>query len=270
MPEIAEVAVYANDLNKLIKNKELKAVTFAGEDRWRDKIVPPDARALLLSFTGQKCFFDSCGKSLYFQSEKSKQSILFKLGMTGMFQLSLPKADSKERHNFLTLEFDSLNIYYLDYRRFGRISVSSSKEDQSLAGFQAGEFSILNKAEVTKLIPKLKGCLTKPKVSWLLEHGTKTGVGNYLANEALGRLNLNPFTPCENEKEAVSILLEVIKVASLSFKKGGNSFKGGYYRLTGEKGTFYKYCLFYRNKNVPCSLFNGRPIYSHFKNPKIT
>jgi formamidopyrimidine-DNA glycosylase len=263
MPEIAEVAVYAKDLNKLIGNKKLNKVSFHGEDRWRGKIVPKTVRARLQSFVKEQCFFDTRGKSLYFQTKESKEFILFKLGMTGMFQLALPKADSRERHNFLTLEFDDLVVYYLDYRRFGRVSVVKEKEAMALAGFK-DEFFFKSKKEVFNLLPDLKGYLVKPKISWLLDHGMRTGVGNYLANEALGRLNLNPFTPCKNQNEAACILKEIIAVAKLSFRKGGNSFKGGYFRLTGEKGTFYKFCQFYRNENVPYSIFKGRPVYSNF------
>jgi formamidopyrimidine-DNA glycosylase len=260
MPEIAEVAVYAHDLNKLVNQKKLTKVLFGGEDRWRKKIVSKDARYLLKSFENNKCYFETEGKSLYLKSKRTSQCVLFKLGMTGMFQLQL---EAKHRHNFLTLDFDGFIVYYLDYRRFGRISVAKDEDKSALAGF-AGKFKSMKKGEVEVLAQTLSGTLKKPKISWLLDHGSKTGVGNYLANEALGRLNLNPFTPCKNFREAVSLLMMVINVATLSYKKGGNSFKGGYYRLTGAKGSFFKYCLFYRNPKIPHMVYKGRPLYSNF------
>jgi formamidopyrimidine-DNA glycosylase len=266
MPEISEVAVYAKDLNKITENKKLTSVSFCGESRWREKIVPLPARKLLSSFIGNLCKFESRGKSLYFSTSGAENNILFKLGMTGMFQLELPKPDSKDRHAFLILEFEDLIVYYLDYRRFGRITTTVEKETIALAGYEDRFFS-LSRKEIKLFLPSLNGQLKKPKISWLLDHGARTGVGNYLANEALGSLNLDPFTPCKDSEEALNLLLEVIKVAKLSFKKGGNSFKGGYYRLTGEKGTFYKYCRYYRNENVPYSVFNGRPVYSYYSQP---
>lgn len=39
MPGIAEVAVYAHDLNKLINGKKLQNVTFAGDKDFQEKIV---------------------------------------------------------------------------------------------------------------------------------------------------------------------------------------------------------------------------------------
>jgi formamidopyrimidine-DNA glycosylase len=273
MPEIAEVAVYAHDINKLIQGKKLKRVEFKGEARWQDVIVPKPVRSILKSWEGRNITFKSLGKTLYLNEFKSKEAapVQFKLGMTGMFQINSPTADGLSRHSFIVFEFETkkeqtLKLYYLDYRRFGRVGLAKD-EPLAIAGFDGQKFFTKDKSTIALIVKKLKGFKNKPRISWLLEQGVRTGVGNYLANEALGKLKLSPFDPCKNEEEATKLLFEVAKISQKSFDHGGNSFKGGYYRLTGELGDFFKYCKFYRNMTIKCFNFRGRPVYTHFDPP---
>lgn len=267
MPEIAEVAVYAHDLNKLIKGKKLTNITYNGDKGFREKIVSKETRSQLKEMVGQENTFSSKGKSLYLKSKGHDAAVLFKLGMTGMFQTVEPSEDAMNRHAFITFEFEKMKVYYLDFRRFGRVTPFAD-DHLELAGFDGNKFYTATREQIAEIIPQLKGWKKQPKITWLLNHGPITGTGNYLANEALGRLNLNPFTPCKDEKECILLLEKVAEIALESFKHGGNSFKGGYYRLTGERGEYYKYCQFYRNAKIPCHTFRGRPIYTLFEMPK--
>lgn len=216
---------------------------------------------------GHESFFSSKGKSLYLKEKRGNAAVLFKLGMTGMFQITELTKEVIDKHAFITFEFEKIRVYYLDFRRFGRVTLFSDV-NLELAGFDGDQFYTVTESEIKKMIPQLKGWQKQPKITWLLKHGTRTGTGNYLANEALGRLNLNPFTPCGNEKECIALLKKVAEVATESYEHGGNSFKGGYYRLTGERGEYFKYCQFYRNSKIPSYSFRGRPIYTLFHPPE--
>jgi formamidopyrimidine-DNA glycosylase len=272
MPEIAEVAVYAHDIKKLIKKAVLKKAYYKGEKRWQKTIVPQGVRNLLKEWTGHQLTLSSLGKTLYLESENNENDkrVQFKLGMTGMFQIKKPTPEVLKKHVFLVLEFDFKDgnpffLYYMDYRRFGRVSVSEDENKQAIAGYSPElGFNTKSVLEIKNIIKKLSGLTTKPRITWLLEHGVKTGVGNYLANEALGKLNLSPFSPFASEKEAVKTLITVCRIARQSYRYGGNSFKGGYYRLTGERGEFFRFCKFYRNFDINCYKFNGRSVYTNF------
>jgi formamidopyrimidine-DNA glycosylase len=270
MPEIAEVAVYAYDINRIVKNSVLKKISFQGEKRWQPVIVPKTVVDLLHSWVGQSLHFSSLAKTLYLQNVSDSNKIQFKLGMTGMFQIK-----KIQRHGFLVFEFEfkdqkPVTLYYLDYRRFGRVALAKH-ELLAIAGYSSETgFYVKARQQITEITQSLRGIKTKPRITWLLEHGSKTGVGNYLANEALGQLNLSPFLPCVNEKEAVDLLVQVGRIAKKSFQHGGNSFKGGYYRLTGELGDFFKFCKFYRNTELNHYTFRGRPIFTKFKLPRTS
>lgn len=108
-----------------------------------------------------------------------------------------------------------------------------------------------------------------PRISLLLESGPWTGIGNYMANEALGKLDLSPFEPFANREEFTRTVNTCLKIAAQSFVLGGNSFNGGYYRLDGSLGSFSSQMKFYQQKEIPRSVFKGRPVYSRFQSPSF-
>ena len=177
--------------------------------------------------------------------------------MTGQFHLQR-RLDKWKRHYFLSLTLGETTVFFADPRRFGRIQAPRDVK------FAVGGYSEkLGFWKNPKPIPPL-GFLKKNRVSWLLDSGDQTGIGNYMANEALGRLGLSPFEPCRDEKEAILLLRKCASIASASYRKGGNSFGSGYYRLNGTEGSYASSCRFYQNLEVPRTIFRGRPVYSQF------
>ena len=135
-----------------------------------------------------------------------------------------------------------------------------------LGGFSPRSGLYLRKAaELTNALPALAGFKTRPRITWLLQHGHRTGVGNYLANEALGRLRLSPFVPCRNEGEALHILHTCQQLARKSYRLGGTSFGIRYFRLDGSEGTFSNQLRFYKNPTVQRTLLGNRPVYTTFR-----
>jgi len=177
--------------------------------------------------------------------------------MTGRFHLE-PLNAKWRRHCFLVLRFDGLTIHFSDPRRFGRLSEPRVSEF-ALGGFSEDSGFWYNRK------PSLpKGYLSRPRISWLLGNGDQTGVGNYMANEALGRLHLSPFLPCESVGEAIRLLGQCAKISAQSFRHGGNSFGSGFYSLDGSEGRYAPFCRFYQNPNVPRLVFQQRPVFTRF------
>lgn len=260
MPELAEVALFARDLNSVASSKPVTRVTFHNDKDWGNIIIPPNIRRALRTIQDQKIAFKSEGKALLLCDRKSETPLLeFRLAMTGQFHLK--RNPNFKRHYFLGLHFENRSIYFADPRRFARVKTPSTSE-LILGGFNKSGFwknSQLN-------IPD--GYLKIPKVTWLLKHGEKTGVGNYMANEALGRLDISPFTPCKSRKQAVELLQECLNIAEESFAHGGNSFATGFFLLNGTEGQYLNQCQFYQNENLNRHIFRGRPIYSRFQPKK--
>lgn len=261
MPELAEVALFARDLNHLVQGKVIRKISFPNQSDWGSTIISFSSRKKLKALLGKNIAFCSTGKALQlFEKESAIPLLEFRLGMTGQFHL-MKKADEWRRHYFLSISFDNQAFHYADPRRFGRILDPQEPQD-TLGGFDRTRGFWTN----SKIfVPD--GFLTLPKIVWLLSNGAQTGVGNYMANEALGALNLSPYVPCRSYKEAEKILQKCRDIAHKSFKHGGNSFGSGYFLLNGKEGQYSKFCRFYQNPQIPRQIFRGRPVYSNFSAP---
>ena len=184
--------------------------------------------------------------------------------MTGQFRTSLVPKEHR-RHHFMTLQWGQIQCHFLDFRRFSRVRAEQPDHGDALGGFHPRRgFYLHPLARVPATSPVMKGATTTPRISWLLRHGKQTGVGNYLANEALGRLNLSPFFPCRDPKEALTILKMCQHVARQSYRAGGTSFGSGYWRLNGSKGRYAKQLRFYQNPALTRLVFRDRSVYSRF------
>lgn len=256
MPELAEVALYARDLCAISKLDPLRNITFLNRTDGGKTIIPSHAQKTLRNCIGKTVSFRSFGKALWLIDHRiNLPSVEFRLGMTGQFQLTTNS--NWKRHYFIRFDFGDTSVFYADPRRFGRVLVPSTP-DFALGGFSNGAFF----CHKYSFLPP--GYATKPRISWLLDNGEKTGVGNYMANEALGRLNLSPFEPCTGPAEARHILRECLKIARQSFRSGGNSFGSGFYMLNGIEGQYGRHCRFYRNPSISRIMFRGRPLYTTF------
>jgi len=257
MPELAEVALYARDLNNAIASAKLRGVSFPNRRDWGQKIIPPRIQRLLSGLIGERITFYSKGKALYVSNNVDPVAE-FRLGMTGQFHRQ-PLLGKWKRHCFLNLEFDGFTLNYADPRRFGR--VKEPLENNSAIG----GYNLKNGFWLQKQLILPFGYLTRPRISWLLGTGDRTGIGNYLANEALGIMRLSPFEPCRNESEAVRLLKKCGEIARKSFAAGGNSFGTKFYDIDGIEGKYSELCRFYQNAKVPRMMYRGRPLFTHFK-----
>ena len=260
MPELAEVALFAKDLNTLAPKNRITEISFLNSTDGGKVVIPQQCRKLLKNLVGKKVSFTSSGKKI--QLVVAKEIVCeIRLGMTGQFHLERLN-NHWRRHYFLHFKLGNKSVYYADPRRFGRVVLPGDSKF-SLGGYTANGRFVLNKNLV---VPR--GFLTTPRISWLLVTGSATGVGNYMANEALGRLHLSPYTPCKNSNEAKRILGMCQQIAKESFAKGGNSFGTKFFRIDGKEGKYFENCLFYQNKKISRKNYRGRPVFSLFKDEK--
>lgn len=270
MPEMPEVAVLASDLARIAHGRRLDAVLFRGASSFLNKIVPPQARRAARSLVGRRTYISSLAKHLIVRSGTA--SITIHLGMTGQFRIQ-DVPEKYRDHHFMTLSWGKNKCFFMDFRRFSRVHVGLRPNETALGGFDPKHgFFLRSGRDLTQGLPMLTGIQSTPRIAWLLRHGPTTGVGNYLANEALGRLNLSPFDPCLNENEALRVLRMCQRLAQRSFQAGGTSFGIGYFRLDGSEGQFSRQLAFYKNESIRKSTFRNRSVYSRFTraaNPAI-
>ena len=189
------------------------------------------------------------------------------LGMTGQFRLA-PVPREYRQHHFLSLLWGGTECCFIDFRRFARVKTELPDYSDALGGYVPSAGLVLRTpAEIAIQLTELPGYQSTPRITWLLRHGHRTGVGNYLANEALGRLALSPFEPCLDAREALRILRKCQHLAKQSYRAGGTSFGIGYFRLDGSEGRFSERLSFYKNPEIRRTLFQNRGVYSDFTLP---
>ncbi|MBI5630034.1 MAG: hypothetical protein HY921_04015 [Elusimicrobia bacterium] len=257
-----EVAVLASDLARIAHGRRLDGASFCMGSSLLPKILPPETRRALRSMVGRRTQISSLAKALILRSGTTAVSV--HLGMTGQFRIgNIPKRHRE--HNLMTLSWGKSNCSFLDFRRFSRVRAALPSSPGALGGFDPNRGLFLrSKRNLAQDLSALKGIRSSPRITWLLRHGSTTGVGNYLANEALGRLNLSPFDACRDEEEAFRILRMCQQLAQRSFRAGGTSFGIGYFRLDGSEGRFSRQLAFYKNCNIPRTTFRNRSVFSRF------
>lgn len=252
MPELAETMRIATDLADLNNNTIQEVVvhnTICLDSTFKkEMLIGCDTRWMTTGKYVAKylCDFESV--------------VLFRLGMTGRFLLKSSMKEVDYKHIILELKTANNTIYYVDYRKFSEVKFVSQQEFFELKKFSIG--MSYDKDEYFETNYEIKSVTKKPKITEMLQEGKYTGIGNYLANESLGILDINPFIPFESGDEKKKVYKEVQKIAVNSFNLGGNTFNGGYIRLNGQIGRFK--CKFYGDKNLKKE-FRGRSLYTRFK-----
>lgn len=265
MPELAETARFAKDLNYIIGGSHLKAVKPNINDKFSSRLAPSDAMLELQKNIGKNIGFVSLGKCLFLTLPRLNSVLNIKLGMSGSFQRELKSGF--EKHVFWTMSFSNGTIiHFVDPRRFGSVTLQRGADERvremALGGYNGKNFVMRELPRIHKYMCGNLSMSKAPRITWLLNTGKFTGVGNYMANEALGKLDLNPFQPFKNFKEITAVFKECQNVAMESYAKGGYSFGGGYFMLDGSPGTFEgKYY-----QAMERQMFKNRPVYTRYKN----
>ncbi len=260
MPELPEVTVVVNGLNKTIKGLVLDSVEYdwpkkffwngfsikdlkgakVKEVRRMGKviIIALDRNALVihLKMTGQ----------LIYQNKKTRFA-----GGHPIPPLNLPAPNKSTRATFAFT--NGGNLYFNDLRKFGWIKVVKNDEvdikkaignelgpDPLLISFE--EFSTRLKKKPQWRIKKL-----------LMDQAFVAGIGNIYADEGLWRAKIHPKRSVVSLKDTeINVLFEGIRDSfRLSIKKGGSS-ANSFIDHRGEKGLYLSFANAYHMTGKPC------------------
>jgi len=276
MPELPEVEIVRQSLDKKIKQKKVKKVIVRNRN---------------LRFKLPYNF------SLYLQNKKiikvgrfSKYLIIFisdgsycliHLGMSGTIHIVSKKKINKftntsfynspylpKKHNHIEIIFDDFKVVYNDPRRFGFFQIIKNNLELNKKFNHLGPEPFSKTFNLTYVLNFFKG-RNKDIKSFLLDQKFISGIGNIYASEILFFSRINPFKKASllNKKECKNIISNSKKILLKAISKGGSSIRN-FQDISGSKGGFQNEFKVYqqegkRCKNLGCSDLIKKKIISN-------
>jgi formamidopyrimidine-DNA glycosylase len=276
MPELPEVEIVRQSLDKKIKQKKVKKVIIRNRNL-RFKIP--------FNF------------NRYFQNKKiikvgrfSKYLIIYlsqgnycliHLGMSGTIHVVENKVINKftntsfynsptlpKKHNHVEIIFDNFKVVYNDPRRFGFFQLIKNSLDLKKRFIHLGPEPFDPNFNLTYVCNFFKN-KNKDIKSFLLDQKFVSGIGNIYASEILFLSKINPFKKVSvlSKKECQKIISNSKKVLLKAIAKGGSSIRD-FKDTSGSKGGFQNEFKVYlqegkKCKNLRCSNLIKKKIISN-------
>ena len=260
MPELPEVEIVRQSLDKKIKQKKVKKVIVRNRN---------------LRFKLPYNF------SLYLQNKKiikvgrfSKYLIIFisdgsycliHLGMSGTIHIVSKKKINKftntsfynspylpKKHNHIEIIFDDFKVVYNDPRRFGFFQIIKNNLELNKRFNHLGPEPFSKTFNLTYVLNFFKG-RNKDIKSFLLDQKFISGIGNIYASEILFFSRINPFKKASllNKKECKNIISNSKKILLKAISKGGSSIRN-FQDISGSKGGFQNEFKVYQQEGKKC------------------
>ncbi len=259
MPELPEVEIVKQSLNKIAKYKTIYKVLVNNRSlRFR---VPENFE----NFLRKRKIIKISRRSKYviFELDFEKFLILH-LGMSGTIHLLknnfkkntnisfYHKKDLPENHNHLIFFFNKFKIIYNDPRRFGFVKIIESRSDLNIYFSKLGPEPFDKNFNSNYLKRKFKYSIKNIKNS-LLDQTLVSGIGNIYASEILFRSRIDPLKKVKylSIGEIRKIITKTKIVLNYAIKKGGSSIRD-FKNLQGAKGSYQKEFKVYARDNFSC------------------
>ena len=264
MPELPEVEIVRQSLNKKIQKKKVKKVIIRNKNL-RIKI-PSNFKKFLESKTIIKVSRFSKYLILYLSSNKF---CLIHLGMSGTIHLIDFKIKKKftnlsfynppflpKKHNHIEIIFDTFKVVYNDPRRFGFFQIIEDSKDLVKRFAHLGPEPFDNKFNLKYFMKFVKEKQRAVK-NLLIDQKFVSGIGNIYASEILFLSNVNPQKKIKllSKKECRKIILNSKKVILDAINKGGSSIKN-FKDTDGSKGGFQDSFNVYQQEGKNCKRIN--------------
>ena len=264
MPELPEVEVVRQSLNKKIKQKKVKKVIIRNRNL-RFKIPSNFANFL----ENQKIIkVDRFSKYLILVLSNNSFCLLH-LGMSGTIHLihnkkknfftnasfySNPKLPKK--HNHVEIIFSNLRVIYNDPRRFGFFQIINNVSLLKNRFIHLGPEPFQPKFNLDYVYSFFNGKKKNIK-NFLLDQSFVSGIGNIYASEILFLSKINPNKKVQllSKKDCKKIVINSRKVLKKAIKKGGSSIKD-FKNTHGKEGNFQKDFKVYDRDGLRCKRLN--------------
>jgi formamidopyrimidine-DNA glycosylase len=260
MPELPEVEIVKQSLDRKIKQKKIKKVIIKNrnlrfkiplkfEDFLKNKKIKKVSRFskyLIFNFFGGSYCLVHLGMSGTIHLIKKNN---FSRNTNTSFYSSpnLPK-----KHNHVEIQFKDLKIIYNDPRRFGFFQfIENGKE--LLKKFSHLGPEPFSKSFNSIYILNYFSNKKKDIKSFLLDQKFVSGIGNIYASEILFFCKINPMKKAMklSSKECKKIIFFSRTVLNNAIKKGGSSIRD-FKNTSGINGNFQKEFTVYLRENLNC------------------
>ena len=267
MPELPEVEIVRQSLDKKIKQKKVKKVIIRNKNlRFK---IPLNFATF---FTNQKIIkVERISKYIIFQLNNNKYCVLH-LGMSGTIHIVINKKNNlltntsfyskptlPKKHNHLEIIFEKFKIVYNDPRRFGFFQIIENKNLLIKRFSNLGPEPFDPKFNTNYVYRFLKNKEKNIK-NFLLDQNFVSGIGNIYASEILflSKINPNKKACLLNQKEHKKIIKNSKKILSDAINKGGSSIRN-FKNILGKEGNFQKDFKVYQREGLACKrlLCNG-------------
>jgi formamidopyrimidine-DNA glycosylase len=268
MPELPEVEIVRQSLNKKIIRKTIKKVIVRNRNlRFK---VPVNFKKFLENHKILKV--DRFSKYLIlFLSGRNK--LLIHLGMSGTIHLlernkkniltntsfyNSPKLPSK--HNHIEIFFDQFKLVYNDPRRFGFFEIIKDNKSLKKRFEKLGPEPFNSRFTAYYIYNNLKD-KKKDIKNFLLDQNFISGIGNIYASEILYLSKINPSKKGKsiNKAECEKIFNNSKLVLLNAIKRGGSSIRN-FKDLSGKKGSFQNDFKVYQREGLQCKRTNCKGI----------
>ena len=260
MPELPEVEIVKQSLDKNIKSKIIRKVIVRNRNL-RKKIV----KNFEIILRNKKISKITRYSKYIIIHLSNNLFCIFHLGMSGTIHL-VKKIKKKRitnlsfynsphlpiKHNHVELKFDDFDVIYNDPRRFGFFELIKKKKDLfkkiNLLGPEPFS-SNFNFNYLKNFFYKKE----KNIKNFLMDQKFVSGIGNIYANEILYFCKINPNKKAKNlkNKDIIKIIYNSKLVLRKAIKLGGSSIRD-FKNTSGTKGTFQNNFKVYQRENLNC------------------
>ena len=260
MPELPEVEVVRQSLDKKIKQKKVKKVIVRNRNlRFK---VPLNLTKFLKN---QKIIkVDRYSKYLILHLSNNAYCLIH-LGMSGTIHIKYKNKKNlvtntsfynspniPKKHNHIEIIFDKLKIIYNDPRRFGFFQIISNLNLLKKRFEHLGPEPFSPNFNLSYILSFFKG-KNKNIKNFLLDQNFVSGIGNIYASEILFLSKINPIKKARllKIKDCKNIVNYSRKVLYDAIKKGGSSIRD-FKNISGNEGSFQKNFKVYLREGFNC------------------
>lgn len=250
MPELPEVEVILNHLNRHIRGGTIETLTIHRSDivRIGHDLIPWFERSTITNIARKgKCIIFTCHRA------NETRYLLSEQGMTGLWFFHQALA-STPQHIHCRIEISGVRtteLHYWNPRRFGRLWLFAPPDLEAFMQRRFGSDAMdIGAQPFIKLIQSCRGRL-KP---FLLDQHRLAGIGNIYANEILFRARVHPqahgyrlgVSTCQRLYDTMHTVLQEAILA------GGSSIRD-FRAPDGSQGHFQEVHQVYQKAGLPCS-----------------
>lgn len=261
MPELPEVTIISEQLHALFRKKTIKSFIVHRTSKF--KCRPLECMEEFLPLLIQEV--GNIGKNIIFNLRAENGDmycIVSHLRLTGHWVIN----NDPQKMVTPTFSDDSI-LYYANNDKIGDLDFVTMKEQKSM--LSSIKFSVFDRIDADRFV-NLCNERKRSSIYALImsQKDVISGVGNYIANEALYVAGVNPRTKAGRltNECLYEIYDAIVNICLKSYRHGGVSIRD-YINVYSEKGSYQDYLKVYAQKCCPDGhlisreMFSGRTIH---------